>query len=522
MKIFIRVDASLEIGTGHVMRCLTLAAVFKDNGADVEFICRKHEGNLIDKICGIGFKVNELKLLDQAKVDSKLTHSHWLNATQRRDAEDCIHILRGKKIDWLIVDHYALDEDWQNHLRPYYEKLMVIDDLADRNHQCDILLDQTFGRQHQDYSALNYNDCQLLLGSQYALLRPEFSKWRVDSLERRSTSDFKHLLVTMGGVDIENFTGLILDELRTSSLPHDVNITVLMGRDSPHLCSVKSKASELPYNTSVKVAVENMAEIMTNADIAIGAAGATTWERCCLGLPTIQIIVARNQQFLAETLARQSIVKLIKKIKEIPYLLKSSSEWMGDCSSLAASICDGMGSHRVFNKMSDRNITLKNFGEVNLCNYINLNQHDKNLALSMRNHQEITKWMLNQNRISEEEHFGFIDDLEIKMEQRYFLVKQKGIVIGSINFSKINNGNSVEFGIFTNVFLQLKGSGKLLESAASQYAFTELNVETLKLKVLAGNARAINFYNKCGFEVTNTKNINHQNIIYMEKKRVAD
>ena len=121
-----------------------------------------------------------------------------------------------------------------------------------------------------------------------------------------------------------------------------------------HLCSIESKASKSTYNISVKVDVENMAEIMTDADVAIGAAGATTWERCCLGLPTIQIIVARNQQFLAETLARQGIVKLIKKIKEIPYLLNTSSEWMEDCSSLAASICDGMGSRRVFKKISDK------------------------------------------------------------------------------------------------------------------------------------------------------------------------
>ena len=154
MKVIFRVDASLQIGTGHVMRCLTLARVLKENGADVKFICRKHEGNLIDKIHSSGFNVNELEVLERIEVNDKLAHSYWLGATQQQDSDDCIEILKAEKIDWLIVDHYALDELWQKRLKPYYKKLMVIDDLADRKHRCDILLDQTFGRQQDRKSVV--------------------------------------------------------------------------------------------------------------------------------------------------------------------------------------------------------------------------------------------------------------------------------------------------------------------------------------------------------------------------------
>ena len=206
MNIIFRVDASLKMGTGHVMRCLTLAQVLKENSANVEFICRKHEGNLIDKIHSSGFNVHELEMLEEIEVGNKLAHSHWLGATQKQDADDCIGILKAEKSDWLIVDHYALDEQWQKRLKPYYEKLIVIDDLADRKHWCNILLDQTFGRQQEDYSALTPEGCELLLGSQYALLRPEFSKWRAYSLERRSKPKFKQLLINMGGVDVHNVT----------------------------------------------------------------------------------------------------------------------------------------------------------------------------------------------------------------------------------------------------------------------------------------------------------------------------
>ncbi len=522
MRVVFRVDASLQMGTGHVMRCLTLAQVLKENGANVEFICRKHEGNLIDKIRSSGFNVHELGLFEETEVDTSLAHSHWLGATQQQDADDCIDIFKAKKVDWLIVDHYALDEQWQERLKPYYEKLMVIDDLADRKHQCDILLDQTFGRQQEDYLAFTTKDCELLLGSQYALLRPEFAKWRPYSLERRSKPEFKQLLINMGGVDIDNVTENILDELKMCNLPNDIDITVVMGGSAPHLESVKSKAITLPCKTEVKVDVDNMAEVMANSDIAIGAAGATTWERCCLGLPTIQFVIAKNQLFSAETLAQHNIVKLAKEIKETAYLLESSSEWMKSVGSVALEICDGMGSYKVFNKMTDYKIILEEFGEVNLCNYINLNENDKIIALSMRNHPEIKKWMHNQDSISNATHCEFVKSLENKIDRRYYLVKQNNIIIGSINFSEINLYNSVEFGIYTNPFLQLKGAGRLLESAASQYAFIELNVKIIKLEVFSDNERAIHFYNKCGFKLIDTKKVNHKNIMYMEKMKVLE
>jgi len=162
LKVVFRVDASLQMGTGHVMRCLTLAHVLKENSANIEFICRKHEGSLIDKIRSSGFVVHELGMPEEIKVDTRLVHSHWLGATQQQDTDDCIDIVKSVKTDWLIVDHYALDELWQKRLKPYCEKLMVIDDLADRKHQCDILLDQTFGRQQEDYLTLTHEYCKLL------------------------------------------------------------------------------------------------------------------------------------------------------------------------------------------------------------------------------------------------------------------------------------------------------------------------------------------------------------------------
>ena len=224
---------------------------------------------------------------------------------------------------------------------------MVIDDLADRKHQCDILLDQTFGRQQGDYSALIPKDCQLLLGSQYALLRPEFSKWRLYSLKRRSKPEFKQLLINMGGVDVNNVTENVLDELKLCNLPNDIKITIVMGGSALHLESVKSKSIELPYKIEVKADVGDMAEIMANTDIAIGAAGATTWERCCLGLPTIQIVIAKNQITIAKSLAEIGAIKLLKSIGSMPRVINNPTKWMLNVSKIARNVTDGLGVKRV-------------------------------------------------------------------------------------------------------------------------------------------------------------------------------
>jgi UDP-2,4-diacetamido-2,4,6-trideoxy-beta-L-altropyranose hydrolase len=300
LRIVIRVDASIEIGIGHVMRCLTLAQALKEDGSNVQFICRKHKGHLIENIKAKGFEVFSLELFSENKCNNELFHSDWLGVTQQQDAQECASILKDIQPDWLIVDHYAIDKTWQSQLKWTYKKLMIIDDLADRNHQCDILLDQTFGRQGQEYKDIVPSHCELLLGSKYALLRPEFTKWRNFSLARRSNPEFKKLLISMGGTDPNNITVKVLEALKECNLPKELEITVIMGTTSPNLDKVKTQVHTMPYKTQVRVDIDNMAEVIANSDLAIGASGTTTWERCCLGLPSILFVLAENQKVIAK------------------------------------------------------------------------------------------------------------------------------------------------------------------------------------------------------------------------------
>lgn len=294
------------------MRCLTLADALKDKGADCHFICREHPGNLLSYIKSKGHKVYAISVHPEGaesqcasvlppRIDN-LAHAHWLGASQQQDANACAAILGELQVDWLIVDHYALDACWEGMLHRYCRKLMVIDDLADRNHICDLLVDQTFGREADDYVQKVPAGCKVLCGAQYSMLRPEFAALRQYSLNRRKTQGVRRLLVSMGGVDRTNATAKVLEALRCCNLPRSCSITVVMGNNAPWLSEVQLQAELMPRPTDIRVGVSDMAHLMADSDLAIGAAGSTAWERCCLGLPTVMVVLADNQRQLAHWL----------------------------------------------------------------------------------------------------------------------------------------------------------------------------------------------------------------------------
>lgn len=351
MKAIFRVDASLQIGTGHVMRCLTLADALRERGGSCVFICRQHEGHLLDLITQRGHSIAALPLVetqnDFASINDPV-HATWLGANWYDDALQTQQTLSGDTVDWLIVDHYALDRRWEQALRHSCRRLMVIDDLADRPHDCDVLLDQNLGRLAEDYDTLLPASALSLIGPQYALLRPEFAKLREFSLQRRVHPRLEQLLVTMGGVDKDNVTGRVLAALKQCQLPEELLITVVMGPHAPWLWQVQHQAKEMPCAARVLVGVSDMATLMAGSDLAIGAAGSTSWERCCLGVPTVQLVLAENQKEVAVALARIGAVLAVNMEMDlhgqIPGVIRQlDTEQLQHLSGCAATVCDGRG-----------------------------------------------------------------------------------------------------------------------------------------------------------------------------------
>jgi UDP-2,4-diacetamido-2,4,6-trideoxy-beta-L-altropyranose hydrolase len=355
MRIAFRTDSSLQIGAGHVMRCLTLADAMRERGAQCYFVCRPNPGHLFDLINQRGHNIFPLPDLKQVNA-SKLTgtaHAAWLGTDWASDAKDTLKALNdnlgSNAIDWLVVDHYALDIRWENALRQSARRVMVIDDLADRAHNCEVLLDQTYGRETDDYRALVSGKCNLLCGSQYALLRPEFSALRTYSMQRRAQPALSELLVSMGGVDKDNATSRVLKALCIIPMLTGCKITVVMGATAPWLNEVNSMAFDMPLPIRVLVGVSDMAQLMADSDLAIGAAGATSLERCCLGLPSIMAIQAENQRKVARGLVEAGAAlpfsPLIAEYQLEPIIssLISNPQRLIAMSNAAAQIVDGDG-----------------------------------------------------------------------------------------------------------------------------------------------------------------------------------
>lgn len=364
MHVAFRADASLQIGTGHVMRCLTLADALRERGASCTFVCRPHPGHLLALIAQRGHQALALPgLQDGAQPNHNGTaYGHWLGTDWATDAQDTQQALRtytgGQPVDWLVVDHYALDARWEEALRPLPQRIMVIDDLADRPHACDLLLDQNLGRTEADYGGLLKGKITTLVGPQYALLRPEFAALRAQSMARRQNNpQLRHLLVTMGGVDKDNATGHVLAALQSSNLPADLRVTVIMGPHAPWLAQVQAQATQLPWPTEVLVGVDNMAQLMAESDLAIGAAGGTAWERCSLGLPSLVLVLAQNQLPGAVALQKAGAAVAMESQQQISNFMeqfKSASltkEVLNKLSQAAAAVTDGESCQRTVTQM---------------------------------------------------------------------------------------------------------------------------------------------------------------------------
>ena len=288
MKIAFRVDSSNTIGMGHVTRCLTLAHALKQKGARCLFVIQDHEGHPQQSIRQQGFQVITTPVSDET-----------------RDAEHSMNAVQGVYPDWLIVDHYRLGAAWETALRPYCQKIMVIDDLANRNHDCDLLLDQNLvADMAHRYDRHVPPACTRLLGPEYALLQAEYRTLHSTILPRHNP--ITRIFAYFGGADNQDLTGRTIAAFAALKRA-DITLDVVINPTSRHAAKVHRLARG-QSNISLHEALPSLAHVMQKADLAIGAGGATSWERCCLGLPSVVITLADNQKPIAQELHRQGYI----------------------------------------------------------------------------------------------------------------------------------------------------------------------------------------------------------------------
>ncbi|THF80778.1 UDP-2,4-diacetamido-2,4,6-trideoxy-beta-L-altropyranose hydrolase [Cohnella fermenti] len=297
-RVVFRADASSEIGSGHTMRCLIVADRLSKEGAECFFLCKPLAGHMGGYLASRGYRVLWLA------GDEPTTEASW-----EKDAEDCRTVLEEEGVapDWLVIDHYGLDYRWEEAVlegcgRP---RLLVIDDLANRCHEADLLLDQNvLPNLESRYDGLVPERCVKLLGPRYLLLRPDFYEPRH---RRERDGKLGRLLVFFGGSDPTEETSKALSAIECMGDDRLFHVEVIVGASNPRLASLRNRCEAL-HNLKLHVQVENMAERIAEADFALGAGGVAMWERCFLGLPSAVAIAADNQRDSVEEAARLGAV----------------------------------------------------------------------------------------------------------------------------------------------------------------------------------------------------------------------
>jgi UDP-2,4-diacetamido-2,4,6-trideoxy-beta-L-altropyranose hydrolase len=315
------------------MRCLVLAEALSARGWSCSFASNAEAPVDIPALARSDYRAIGVAVEDGTKA----LRDHW--------PEGC---------DLLVVDHYGLDQGFEAGLRPWAKQILVIDDLADRSHDTDYLLDQTLLRRGEAYAGLVPQHCQFFLGGGHALLRPQFRAARAAALQHRAGSQaVQRVLVAIGGVDGRGLTPLALRAIHDSGL--DVTVDVIMGGQAPALPEVKKLIEELPLLIHLHVDTDQVASLMRRADLAIGAAGTSSAERCCLGLPTLAVTVADNQRGNALALEQAGAAHLLgwwQEVDEVS-ICAALQRLSGDAAKLrkmadaAATMIDGDGATRV-------------------------------------------------------------------------------------------------------------------------------------------------------------------------------
>ncbi len=346
-----RVDSGARLGSGHLVRCLRLANELARRSTRVHFICRELPGHLIEMAERAGFPVSRLPVPCQSS--DKQWHEpslEWLQVSWLQDARETRAMLNGIRPDWLVVDHYGIGAHWQREQRPVVKSILVIDDLADREHDCEVLLDQNYAGPGtgERYAGLVPSRCRRFVGPRYALLSEDYAV--LHRLEGIREGNPRRAVVFFGGSDATDETTKTLRALCEPELSH-LAVDVVLGPNHPAPEAVE-QAVAARTGTSLHRRLESLAGLLLRADVAVGAGGVATWERLCLRLPSAVITVAPNQEPSIAALASEGHVVWIGRANAV-----SHAELVGGVrraltqSTAGGLLVDGNGTARVANAL---------------------------------------------------------------------------------------------------------------------------------------------------------------------------
>lgn len=495
MQVVIRADASTAIGMGHLVRCMTLAAALRDRGASVAFVTREHHGHQTSMLDEHGFDVTRLpasSIVDQGGSPSEAS----LGVVWEVDAEETLRSIRQlRNVHWLIVDHYGIDHRWESRVRTAAQRVFVIDDQANRMHDCDLLLDQNLvAGMRTRYDSLVPKSCALMLGPTYAMLQPDYRELHRQASPR--SGPIRRILISFGGSDEANLTGRALAAFLLLGRS-DIHADVVIGAANPWEAALREQ-SAAHRNVTIHMSPPTLAPLMLHADLAIGAAGTTSWERLCLGLPSLVVTQAENQRPIAEALSQNDLARWLGATRDLSEstlvaaledLLESglSVDWSRRCLD----VVDGRGVDRVAAALSTDGQTVLRVRAARAS--------DEALLLEWANDRVTRANAFASAPIGAAEHHAwFAGRLQDSVNCRIYIGETAdAIPVGYVRFDRMIDGWRISYALAP----QFRGRGMggvLLNGGITELAQTE-SEETLIAEVKRSNSASQRVFESLGF-----------------------
>lgn len=484
MRFLIRADAGPEIGGGHLMRCLTLAEEARRRGHTVGFVVNR--GAMTKRVRDAGFACAELEP-EAHRSEDLPAHAAWLSCPWRKDAAACAAIIAAEKTDWLVWDHYGLDARWVDAVRAADPalRILALDDLDDRPLASDLLLDAA----RIQGGERRFSAPGMLNGPDFALLRPEFADRRSGSLGRRD-GRVSRVLVTPGMMDAAGLAPLALNALKGRRL----EVEIVMGSASQSLAAVRALVDASPGWT-LTLDADDMAARMAAADVCIGAGGGTSWERCCLGLPTVAVAVAQNQQAGIDALAECGAVVALSleeaRAGALPAALSQATGRAAEMAAAAAAICDGLGVRRVLDAM-----------EAELRG---LAPGDVDLLFAWRDQPHIRAVSHSSEPLDRTGHEAWFARTLHRTDGLWLIYREGARDIGLV--SAVDQGDGRwRWSFYVGAPEAPRGAGGRMLAAFLRRLQAEPGCRVVEGEVLPGNARSIELHRRLGFaEVPSSK-----------------
>ncbi len=491
MTVLLRADASAEIGTGHIMRCLALAGRMAEGGETPVFVARDIFPNLADRITAAGYKLMRLAPATSRNDDRRnlIPHAHWLAASWQDDVAATLAIATAERASWIVIDHYGIDRAWQAAARAAGICVAVLDDLADREHDADLLVDPSVApNPHARYAALLPPGRQRLLGPRYAILRPEFS----NPPDRHPHAGLNYL-VAFGGVDAAGMTLLALDALGQLVRRND-NVDVVVGGQNAALAHIRAQADTAGWR--VHIDTDAMGLLMAKADLAVGAGGHMLWERAAMRLPSIAVIVAENQREQVLEAGKLGLVApLDGTTLDAATLRAQIARLAGDSAARAAmaEACarvDGRGGLRIAQRIVDSGV---------VCHPAKPGDRDRLLA--WRNDERIRRVSRDPVLISAATHTRWFDAVLADAHRHLLVGADAAGPLGVVRFDRDAAGQTAEVSIYLAPTRLGAGKGAHLLLAGEDWLRQNLGGPvTVLAEVLAGNATSEELFLSCGYD----------------------